>query len=173
MIVKKLAAIVVTFLIFASSNLYGQGQGCTGNPHFNDFDFWIGDWEVRNNANNNEAGKNTIEKLLNNCLVMENWQGAKGSVGKSINYFNPLTDKWRQVWVAPGNVIDIEGGLVQGSMVLVGSIDYFNDKKYQFRGTWTPSNDGSVRQFFEQYDADEKIWKPWFDGKYIPVQAHN
>ena len=169
---NKFKIILVSSWLLGASNLLAQGQGCTGNPHFNDFDFWVGEWEVRDKANN-VAGKNVIEKQLSNCLVMENWQGAKGLVGKSINYFNPLTEKWRQIWVAPGYVIDIEGGLKKSAMTLVGTIDYYNDKQYQFRGTWTPAEDGSVRQFFEQFDADEKTWKPWFDGKYVPVKNSN
>jgi len=51
-------------------------------------------------------------------------------------------------------------------MVLTGSIDYFTDKRYDFRGSWTPSDDGSVRQFFEQYDPDSQEWNTWFDGRY-------
>ena len=164
---KSTHLLVPSLLLLVASNVWAQGKGCTGNPHFDDFDFWVGQWEVTDNSDSSVAGRNVIEKQLNDCLVMENWQGAKGSVGKSINYFNPLTEKWRQVWVAAGYVIDIEGGLVNGSMVLVGTIDYFADKRYRFRGTWTPSADGSVRQFFEQFDEDKKAWSPWFDGKYV------
>lgn len=36
-----------------------------------------------------------------------------------------------------------------------------------FRGTWTPNEDGSVRQFFVQQDTDGGVWKTWFDGLYI------
>lgn len=142
--------------------------GCTGSEHFNDFDFWVGTWDVTSNANGQTAGSNTITKELNNCLVTENWQGAGGSVGKSINFYNRLKDEWRQVWVAPGYVIDIRGGLVDGAMVLTGTIDYFTDKSYDFRGSWTPAADGGVRQFFEQYDPEAKTWNAWFDGRYVP-----
>lgn len=163
---KILLPLAACFITWPGQTVLAQGQGCTANPHFNDFDFWVGEWEVHNNTNGNFAGNNLIEKLLNNCLVMENWAGAQGSVGKSINYFNPLNGLWRQVWVAPGYVIDIEGGLVEGAMTLTGSIDYFADKRYDFRGTWTPAEDGSVRQFFEQYDPENKSWNSWFDGRY-------
>jgi len=166
---KRFLSVTILFALFHAPLLLAQNRGCTANPHFNDFDFWVGEWEVRNNANDNVAGSNRIEKQVMNCLVMENWTGAGGSEGKSINYFNPLTEKWRQVWVAPGYVIDIEGGLENGAMVLTGTIDYFTDKQYQFRGSWTPADDGSVRQFFEQYDPENEVWMPWFDGRYLPA----
>ena len=119
-----------------------QSGGCQGSTHFNDFDFWLGDWDVTDNSS-----------------------GASDTTGKSINYFKPLRDEWRQVWVAPRNVINVHGGLVDGAMVLTGSIDYFNATTYDSRGSWTPSADGSVRPFFEQYDPDEKTWRVWFDGR--------
>ena len=152
--------------LWLGSQALAQGAGCNGSEDFNDFDFWLGQWNVTDNSSSNVAGSNTITKDLNNCLVMENWTGASGSIGKSINYFNPLRQEWRQVWVAPGYVIDITGGLENGAMVLTGSIDYFTDKRYDFRGSWTPSDDGSVRQFFEQYDPDSQEWNTWFDGRY-------
>lgn len=159
----------ILILVFSSQSALAQGA-CNTNPHFNDFDFWIGEWEVTDNSNGNLAGSNVITKGLNNCLVEENWSGASGSTGKSLNYFNPLDDSWRQLWVAPGYVIDISGGLEDGAMVLEGTIAYFSDTEYAFRGRWTPADDGSVRQFFEQYDPESESWAPWFDGRYVPTK---
>ena len=144
-----------------------QNNSCTANPHFNDFDFWVGEWDVTDNSNGNQAGTNTITKALNNCLVLEDWHGTGGSIGKSMNYFNPQSGQWRQLWVAPGYANDISGGLSEKSMILEGSISYYNDAAHEFRGSWTPHDDGSVRQFFEQYDAEQESWVPWFDGRYV------
>lgn len=161
---------LVFLFLFPCSYAIAQ-NGCAGDDHFNDFDFWLGQWNVSSNANGTHAGTNTVTKELNNCLLMESWQGAQGSVGKSMNYFNPLTGLWRQVWVAPGYIIDIKGGLEDRSMALKGTIEYFNDSTYEFRGTWTPNDDGTVRQFFEQFDAEAENWTPWFDGRYEQQSA--
>jgi hypothetical protein len=106
---------------------------------------------------------------------METWAGAGGSSGISINYYNPVRDEWRQLWVSAGEyAIDIVGGLVDGSMVLVGEIyNYASNETYDFRGSWTPNDNGSVRQFFEQYNDETEIWDPWFDGLYVPVSKSN
>lgn len=36
-------------------------------------------------------------------------------------------------------------------------------------GEWGVSNDadGSVRQFFQQYNGETKNWDTWFDGRYV------
>ena len=143
-------------------------SGCAGLEGFSDFDFWVGEWEVRNRGNNTLAGTNTITKEEQGCMLMERWQGAGGTTGSSLNYYNPVTREWRQVWVSAGRyAIDIVGGLVGESMVLQGSIYNFAGAVWDFRGRWTPNADGSVRQLFEQYNHDNQTWDTWFDGLYI------
>jgi hypothetical protein len=79
------------------------------------------------------------------------------------------TFQWRQLWVAGGYSIDYTGGLdSSGSMSLSGNInDYKSGKSLPFRGAWTANEDGSVRQFFEQQNAESGEWTTWFDGLYI------
>lgn len=145
---------------------------CLEDAHFGDFDFWVGSWRVTANGSGAYAGDNVITKVENGCALEERWTSAGGGTGRSINYYNPQTEKWRQVWVAaPGYVIDIEGGLEDGSMVLVGTITTYGNKAvHPFKGTWTPNEDGTVRQFFEQYSEETKAWQPWFDGIYAPSE---
>jgi hypothetical protein len=146
---------------------------CESDPRFADFDFWLGQWRVTTRHSGALAGTNSISKVEAGCAVQESWSSARGGSGRSLNWYNPATSKWRQVWVAaPGYVIDIEGGLRDGSMVLEGTITDFNDRvPHPFRGTWTPQDDGTVRQFFEQYAEEEEAWKPWFDGLYTRIDT--
>jgi len=143
---------------------------CETLERFNDFDFWLGEWNV---YSNNEArklqGTNLITKQHKNCLIMENWTNLQGGTGSSMNYYDAVEDQWRQLWVAGGYSIDYTGGLNKaGSMVLNGTINYYKTgKSHAFRGTWTPNDDGSVRQFFEQQDPESQQWAVWFDGLYI------
>ena len=153
-------------LLAATSSAVAQGPSCAEGGHFDDFDFWLGEWDVTNNANGDAAGSNLVVKEVHNCLVMENWTSVNDTTGKSINYYDAGKEQWRQVWVAPGYSIDITGGLAEGAMTLVGEISYANGTIVDFRGTWTPNEDGTVRQFFEQFDPDSETWTVWFDGKY-------
>ena len=145
---------------------------CKQGGHFNDFDFWVGEWEVFGADGVEHAGKNSIVKMEKDCLLHESWRGDNGSTGQSMNYYNPVTEKWRQVWVAYGISIDYEGGLVDGKMILEGTIYYYTrDEEFPFKGTWSQLEDGSVRQFFEQFDPEDNTWKPWFDGRYVRAEA--
>jgi len=146
---------------------------CENNPGFDDWDFWVGEWNV---YSNDEArtfqGTNSIKKEYNNCLMTETWQGAGGGGGFSINYYNAVTDEWRQVWVANGYSIDYTGGLNEdGAMVLNGFIyNYRTDAATPFRGTWSQFDNGDVRQFFETQSAEGE-WVTWFDGRYVKKET--
>ena len=143
---------------------------CETAQHFDDFDFWLGEWNVYTNDEKRDfQGTNSVTKHHRNCLIMENWTSVQGGTGRSMNYYDPVEDQWRQLWVAGGYSIDYTGGLNEsGAMVLTGNINYYKTGKSQaFRGRWTANEDGSVRQFFEQKDPETKLWTVWFDGLYV------
>jgi hypothetical protein len=157
-------------------------QACEG-AAYRAFDFWLGHWQVRL-ADGRLAGENRIEASRDGCYLTERWQGARGSEGFSLNFYQPADGRWRQVWVSADTQIEITGGLADGRMVLNGEIRYRRPLDTDragadgpgpvrpFRGSWTPLPDGRVRQFFEErvVDADgvEK-WQPWFEGFYTKV----
>ncbi|TDR22809.1 tetratricopeptide repeat protein [Marinicella litoralis] len=154
---------------------------CLYGKHYNDFDFWLGRWEVYGNAEKAGPlyGHNTISKTEQGCLIMEQWQGASGSTGTSMNYYDGIIGQWVQRWVSGGGtIIDYAGGLIEldnnnKAMQLVGKIYYASSKQQpqirDFRGTWTPLNDGVVQQFFEESIDGGKTWYVWFNGFYFPL----
>lgn len=139
---------------------------CVGDA-YHQFDFWVGEWSVAA-TNGQFAGTNSITREEGGCLILETWTSANGTTGQSYNYYNPDAQKWRQVWVSAGALIDYEGGLTDaGSMELVGTITYHaTAQSAAFKGEWTPNADGTVTQHFEQYNAETEEWGAWFTGIY-------
>ena len=114
---------------------------------------------------NNVGGNGGSSSFGSHC-------SAGGGTGTRMNYFDPGSGQWVQVWMGSGFLIDIRGGLVDGSMTLTGHIDYLaNATRKSFRGTWTALEDGRVRQFFEESPDDGKTWTPWFEGFYVRGEA--
>ncbi|MEX2495343.1 MAG: hypothetical protein WD448_04595 [Woeseia sp.] len=144
---------------------------CEHQEEFRDFDFWIGHWEVRD-PEGELAGHNVIEAAQRGCVLIENWNGAGGSTGTSMNYFDQATDEWVQLWTdAGGGQINIRGGMTEAGMLLEGQIHYVSSKTTApFRGLWTPQPDGRVRQFFEQSNDGGRTWEPWFEGFYSRIE---
>jgi hypothetical protein len=151
-----------------------QQKPCTA-PVFDDFDFWVGEWDVVDKATGKVAGVNSIRKEEYGCLLVERWTSVGGITGQSYNFVDLETQKWRQVWVSAGATIDYAGGLNdKGQMILEGTIGYgagAAGNGAKFRGTWTPNADGTVTQRFEQYDDAKKTWSDWFVGVYTRKKA--
>jgi hypothetical protein len=168
---KPIAIFVLSFLASVSLAQTEQAPAsCTDQVGFSDFDFWVGEWKVYSNDDKRLFfGDNSITKHHGDCLLMENWRSAGGGGGFSVNYFNPVTREWRQVWVSNGYSIDYTGGLNDaGVMVLTGLIyDYSKKQPSEFRGSWTPVDAEQVIQKFEIFDSESKSWKLWFEGLYV------
>jgi hypothetical protein len=149
-------------------NVRARVHPCEGRPEYDEFDFWLGNWEVRT-TDGSLAGHNTITKEQGGCVVREQWQGVGGGTGMSTNFYLPSRGQWRQVWVgSSGTIIDVTGGIIDGEMRMEGTIEYVRQERVvAFRATWSQNADGSiVRQRMEEFDIGTSSWRPWFDGLY-------
>ncbi len=156
--------------LFAALTLQAQAAPACDGGAYDDFDFWLGTWEVT--ANGQRAGTNVITKEEKGCLLIERWTSASGGTGQSYNYYDPSTEVWRQVWVSQGFTIDYEGGLDEdGQMKLEGLLSpRTGGEARPFRGRWTPNDDGSVQQTFWLQNGETGEWELWFDGHYTKSQ---
>jgi len=135
-------------------------------PEARQFDFWLGEWDVTG-PDGTVYGTNSITRDMNGCMLVERWQSASGGTGTSINFFDPTIDGWRQVWVNPaGGNIMCEGGIEDGAMVLRGRNTARDGTSERYIMTFTPLDDGRVRQFVQQSKDDGETWYTWFDGYY-------
>ncbi|HVU23985.1 MAG TPA: hypothetical protein VHE13_07655 [Opitutus sp.] len=134
------------------------------------FDFWVGEWTVTNPMGKH-AGDSRIERIASGFGLLENWTGAGGYSGKSLNAWNAEKKVWQQFWVgSDGGVLELAGGLdAQGRMVLSGEHATTNGTAKE-RITWTPNADGSVEQLWEQSTDGGQTWRVIFDGRYTRTQ---
>jgi len=171
-----LLSIAAASVFVGAANLLAQENEsarsvCDSDPRYSEFDFWLGEWDVT--VNGQKAGENIVTKQEGGCLVLEKWTDVTGGTGQSYNFFNPDSEQWRQVWVSNYMTIDYAGGLTDdGSMELVGQITYFHDRtSARFLGRWTLQDDGTVRQYFEQFDEEQGMMVPIFTGIYHRKQS--
>ena len=130
------------------------------------FDFWIGDWEVKN-PQGQVAGQSSVQRLLEGCALYENWTDTQGGGGKSLNSYNTDTKQWQQFWTDQyGRVTEYrESEWIDGSL-------RFTAKQIMPNGpallhmTFTPIGADRVRQFGEMSMDNGKTWTPTFDLYY-------
>jgi hypothetical protein len=140
---------------------------CLAQGEFRKFDFWIGEWDVQ--VAGQTIGSSRIERLLNGCVVQENWMPIGGGEGKSWNFYNSGTAKWEQVWMgATGNVLKLQGSFRDGAMRFEGTTPHPGGTNTLEKLTFTPLPQGRVHQFWEQSSDGGQTWKVAFDGIYSP-----
>lgn len=161
-----LAALCFVTGVFAQSNTKPPAKPCAARPEYRQFDFWIGEWDVQ--AGGQQAGASSVQLILGDCVIFENWTGARGMTGKSFNIYNAAKGKWQQTWVdSTGNVLELYGEFKDGAMRLVGEKPGPNGGKIINKLSFFPLEGGRVRQLWESSQDDGKTWSTAFDGLYI------
>ena len=151
----------------ASANKPASPAGpCTSAQH-RQFDFWIGDWEVRL-PDGKPAGTNRISRILDGCVLQENWTGAGGSSGASFNIYDRTARRWHQTWVDDqGSLLQLDGEFAGAVMTLRGETLDSSGAKLLQRITWERVGPAQVRQLWETSRDAGKTWTVVFDGRYL------
>ena len=139
------------------------------------FDFWIGDWDVFG-PEGKQVGHNTITSMFvtpsASGMLHEHWHGNGGVEGRSINAYDATRGRWHQTWMdSTGDMLVLEGGLVDGAMVLesLAPGEGGTPTADRQRITWTRVSgpDGAeVRQLWESSNDGGATWTVAFDGWY-------
>lgn len=131
------------------------------------FDFWIGEWEVFRNGTEQLAGYSSITSVIGGSAIEENYKTPNGQyLGTSLNAYNKEKDQWEQYYLDNGGMtLHITGGWSNGQMILQNN-QIMQGKKVYNRISWTPLEDGTVRQLWEQRNTEAEEWKVSFDGIY-------
>jgi hypothetical protein len=101
-----------------------QAPAACRTPEHRQFDFWVGDWTVRWIDSQGQVleGRNRIRKTLDDCVVVEEFDGRPGAAlrGMSVSTYDAKAARWHQTWVDnSGGYLAFEGGMDAGRMVLV------------------------------------------------------
>ena len=149
----------------ASAQTAPPPYSCTDDAARHSFDFWLGSWDVKT-EDGNHVGDSVIESASNGCAILENWTGAKGGVGKSLNSYNPRIKQWQQFWIgSDGDVHEYRESQMDGN-----SLVFFwkppASTQTIIRLTFTPIDKDTVRQHSEISSDSGKTWKTGYDFYY-------
>lgn len=122
-------------------------QPCAFDQRYRAFDFWLGRWEVYDEAGT-RIGANTIVAEERGCVLTERWEGVLGGTGRSLSYFDPGEAQWRQAWISSkGGVIHYVGGPTEaGGVALEGTRSAPGAPTTATRCVWTPGAAGTDKQ---------------------------
>ncbi len=144
-----------------------SSQPCRASEVYRQLDFWVGEWEVLG-PKGKVVGRSSVQLILNDCVVFENWTGASGYTGKSFNLYDTQARRWKQFWVDDrGGSLEFTGEFKDGAMRYTGQSKAQDGKPVLDRLTFFPLAEGRVRQLWEQSPDQGKTWNTVFDGTYI------
>jgi tetratricopeptide (TPR) repeat protein len=146
-----------------------RSHPCATGARYRAFDFWVGDWDVF--AADKQVGHNRIERILGGCALQENWTDLYGDTGRSLNYYDPASGKWKQNWVDEnGGLVWYEGEVRDGEMLFHGENIAADGRKLLARVRLGPLTDGTVHHVIEHSKDGGKTWAVAFDAVYRPAK---
>lgn len=163
---------LLLLLVSSPAPVRGQGAPCTGTEH-RAFDFWAGRWDVHV-PDGRLAGHNTIEPMLNGCVLHEHYTTPTGYEGESFNVYDASRGVWHQTWVDNGGtLLTLEGTFDGERMVLAGRTRNAQGAVTLQRITWSrvDGDPDRVRQLWETSTDDGATWTVAFDGLYTRAEG--
>lgn len=149
---------------------------------YEDFDFWVGEWQVVTREGGELRGYDKIKTIHDGCVLFQEWHqmddlfSLNGSPnrlrGTSLTGID-ATGKWRQLWTDNvGSNMILTGGVEDGVMTLRSEwieIPQENGAAVKVRNLWYwhPQEDGSIHNWGEQQrDSEDGPRRKYFDIVY-------
>ncbi|QEC66124.1 tetratricopeptide repeat protein [Panacibacter ginsenosidivorans] len=148
--------------------IYAIAFPCMSDTHAREFDFWVGEWDVYVTGTTNYAGHSLVQVISGGCAILENWD-SPSSTGKSINFIDPNTNKWKQSWAgsyANGVQEFINGEYRDSAMHFDFERKNAQGNKTMGRFIFYNQGPNQVRQFSESSADNGKTWTTNYDLTY-------
>ena len=142
---------------------------CLHNPRHAEFDFWLGEWDVRPRGQASASpSTNVITKIHDGCVVLETYASGPYT-GQSFNIYDRTRQQWNQTWVDKMGGLHVYWGEARnGNMYYDGEMpDPTNPtRRVRTRLTFFAMAKDTVRQFSESTRDDGKTWTVNYDLLY-------
>jgi len=129
------------------------------------FDFWLGEWNLTwpgEKAGESGHGTNSIRRVLDGCVVNENFSGEDSMPlrGISVSIFDARSGKWKQTWVDnEGGYLDFIGEFRDRKMILSRSFTQPDGTTIHQRMVWKNISQNELDWSWESSTDGGKNWK--------------
>jgi hypothetical protein len=139
---------------------------CAANPNSRQFDFWLGDWAVTYPGAPG-GSTSTVSLTLDQCVVVENWNGGKGHSGRNWFAYSADDQAWHGMFADNrGRVHVFEGALEPGAAEFRGPSRNADGTTVLNRVRVVRINADQVEESWEKSTDQGKTWKTEFRGEY-------
>lgn len=165
-----LFCLLLLFTVQVKAQTAPAPSPCRNNPQNRQFDYWVGEWDVYATGTTTLVGHSLVQDVSGGCAILENWTATNGQGdGKSLNYIDAASHKWKQTWVGSGGKVQdfVNGEYKDGAMRF--STEVVNPKGQKLQAHFIFYNQGAdkVRQYYETSADEGKTWTVAYDFTYI------
>ena len=165
-ITHLLVAVALLISVAGAQNSPNAQVSCQADSRYAQFDFWVGEWAVYDASK--EVASSSITREASGCLIVESYRQADGYSGKSLNFIDAATGKWRQVWADSGGAMSqFEGEWRDGAIRYEGETHRPGGTLVKRKMVLTPLKDGRVFQHSEASTDDGKTWRVNYELTYV------
>ncbi len=156
----QISILLLFVILLVLGNIKAQSSSNCDSTECHQFDFWIGNWKAvwQDSSGNKFEGKNSVNKILDDCVIMENFDGNPGIdfTGKSFSVYNQKTKTWQQTWVdSQAGYMLFTGRIQDDKMILSREVEtkkgkvlqrmvFFNITEDSFDWNWEASVDDGM-----------------------------
>ena len=144
-----------------------NGETCATNLENRQLDYWLGTWTVAAPG----SGPNATSKVtlsLDQCLVVENWDGGRGHSGQNTFAYSPEDKNWFGMFADNEGRVHIftSGKISSGSAEFQGTSRGANGEAVLNRVKIVRQSPSKVEQTWEKSTDNGKNWNVVFRGEY-------
>jgi hypothetical protein len=161
----------VVILYFAGADqlqAQNQQQRPCDTPAGQQFDFWLGEWELTwpaeqwgGQKGDISKGTNSVTKILDDCIIQENFKYPDGEFnGTSLSVYNAVKRIWQQTWVDNnGGYLVFTGEFIDSRMELRTEVRETNDKQIVSRMVFKNITESSIDWDWQRSEDNGKTWQ--------------
>jgi hypothetical protein len=134
------------------------------------FDFWVGDFDASpwNGPATPARGRLHNTREYEGCVIVERWDGANGSAGMSVSFYDVNRRAWRMVWNGDDNQSnDFEGTYRDGAMRFEGWVLDGAGKRVLARNVLEDVSPETIRHVYSISADGGKTWEVKSDGRFV------
>lgn len=140
---------------------------CAANLHSRQLDFWVGNWAISAPGSSAYA-TSTVSLALDQCIVIESWDGGRGHKGENIFAYSPDDKSWHGMFADnEGRVhVFLNGNVTSGSAEFSGPSRGPDGQSVLNRVRIVRLSSNKVEQTWQKSTDNGATWSTEFRGEY-------
>jgi hypothetical protein len=166
---KSIALVSLLILaLTASSFAAPDAPSCATNPPNRQLDYWVGSWKIGAEGSSSNA-HSTVALSLDQCLVVENWDGGRGHYGQNIFGYSGDDKSWYGLFADNEGRVHVfnSGKVASGAAEFEGTSRGPNGEQVLNRVKITRLGSDKVEQSWEKSTDNGSTWNMVFRGEYL------